>query len=389
MNVCMLSPEYPPYVVGGLGAHVGHLAPELAKRGVQVHVITPRLNGGAPEEADGALHVSRVDAPPDLPEWFLDRWSILNGTLFERASRLIRDTPGPWLVHAHDWLVGAAAIRLRREHGLKLLATIHATEWGRNHGIHNDVQRSVHAEEVKLTGAADHIIACSHFMAKQVADVFGVSPAKIDVIANGVDVSHLVDTTFDHAAFRAEYAKANDRIVLYVGRMVGEKGIFLMLEAMARALAGYPGFRFIAVGSGPALDEARTRASGHRWSKRVLFTGFVSDEVRNRLYQVADVAVFPSIYEPFGIVALEAMALGVPVVSSNAGGLAEVVDPSTAVIVKAGSAESLASGLVEALTHPDESRARAERAKVKATTQFTWRAIADETAGLYRRLLPA
>ncbi|HEU0168568.1 MAG TPA: glycosyltransferase family 4 protein [Chloroflexota bacterium] len=382
----MLSPEYPPYVVGGLGAHVGHLAPELAQRGVNVHVVTPRLNRGEAEERDGNLSVSRVDGPPDLPEYFLDRWRILNRSLFERAAEILRAKPGPWLVHGHDWLVGEACTRLQHECSQPLLATIHATEWGRNHGIHNDVQRSVHAQEQKLAAAADHIIACSHFMAKQVSDVFGVPPSKIDVIPNGVDVSHLIDTTFDRAAFRAQYAQPDEPIVLQVGRVVGEKGIFTLLDAIPRALAEVPKVRFIVVGSGPALEEARKRAAGHRWSSRVLFTGFVADEVRNRLYQVADAAVFPSIYEPFGIVALEAMALGVPVVSSNAGGLAEVVDDQTAVVVEPDSAQSLARGIVAALRHPDP--ARTDRAKVKATTQFTWGSIADETVSMYRRMLP-
>ncbi|MBV8085311.1 MAG: glycosyltransferase family 4 protein [Chloroflexi bacterium] len=383
----MLSPEYPPYVVGGLGAHVGHLAPELARRGVNVHVITPRLNGGEAEERDGRLSVSRVDAPPDLPEYFLDRWRILNGTLFERGAEVLRSTPGQWLVHGHDWLVGEACMRLQHECSQALLVTIHATEWGRNHGIHNDVQRAVHAEEQKLASAADHIIGCSHFMAKQVADVFGVPSNKIDVIANGVDVSHLIDTQFDHGDFRATYAQADERIVLQVGRVVGEKGVFTLLEAVPSVLAELPKVRFIVVGSGPALEEARKRASAHAWSEHVQFTGFVADEVRNRLYQVADVAVFPSIYEPFGIVALEAMALGVPVVSSNAGGLAEVVDDQTAVVVEPDNPKSLAQGIVTALRDPNP--ARAERAKVKATTQFTWGSIADETVGLYRRMLPA
>jgi glycosyltransferase involved in cell wall biosynthesis len=223
-------------------------------------------------------------------------------------------------------------------------------------------------------------------MAKQVSDVFGVPPSKIDVIPNGVDVSHLIDTTFDRAAFRAQYAQPDERIVLQVGRVVGEKGVFTLLDAIPLALAEVPKVRFIVVGSGPALEEARKRAAGHRWPSRVLFTGFVADEVRNRLYQVADAAVFPSIYEPFGIVALEAMALGVPVVSSNAGGLAEVVDDQTAVVVEPDSAQSLARGIVAALRHPDP--ARTDRAKVKATTQFTWGSIADETVSMYRRMLP-
>ncbi len=122
----------------------------------------------------------------------------------------------------------------------------------------------------------------------------------------------------------------------------------------------------------------------------MLFTGFVTDEVRNRLYQVADVAIFPSLYEPFGIVALEAMALGVPVVCSDAGGLAEVVDrEDTGVVVEAGSADSLAWGIAHVLEQPALSVCRAERAQAKAAADFNWGVIAARTKAKYERLLAA
>ncbi|MBV9120459.1 MAG: glycogen/starch synthase, partial [Chloroflexi bacterium] len=147
MNVCMLSPEYPPYVVGGLGAHVAHLAPELANLGVRVHVVTPRLGGGESEEAQvSGLDISRV-AGKDLPRDFFERTAILNDYLYGRAAAIVGTQPGPWLLHAHDWIVAEAATRLQRDYSLPLLATIHATEYGRNQGIHSDLQARVHEQE--------------------------------------------------------------------------------------------------------------------------------------------------------------------------------------------------------------------------------------------------
>jgi glycosyltransferase involved in cell wall biosynthesis len=387
MNVLMLSWEYPPFVVGGLGAHVAHLAPELAGKGVHVHVVTPRMKDGEPEEAEGSLAVSRVDGEKHADD-FIENTLAVNDYIYGRGAAIVGTQPGPWLIHAHDWLVAEAAIRLKADYGLPLLATIHATEYGRNNGIHNDLQARIHQEEWRLANQADELIACSRFMANQIRDVFEVSSTKLEVIANGVSVSRLTDGNFDRQAFRREYAGDREKIVLYVGRLVAEKGIYVVLDAIPKTLEVVPQAKFIAVGSGPALEDARSRAGQEAWTEHMLFTGFVTDEIRNRLYQVADVAIFPSMYEPFGIVALEAMALGVPVVSSNAGGLVEVVDPEeTGVVVEAGSADSLAWGIAHVIEQPALSICRAERAQAKATTEFTWDAIADRTKAKYERLL--
>jgi 1,4-alpha-glucan branching enzyme len=271
---------------------------------------------------------------------------------------------------------------------LPLLATIHATEHGRNQGIHNELQARVHSQEWRLAAEADELIACSRFMASQIQDVFQVPGSKLEVIPNGVNAGRLTDGSFDREGFRAEYAKNGEKLVLHVGRLVAEKGIYVLLDAIPLALGINPDVKFVIVGSGPALEDARWRASSATWSNRVQFTGFVSDEVRNGLYQVADVAVFPSLYEPFGIVALEAMAVGVPVVTSNAGGLVEVVDPEeTGVVVDAGSADSLAWGIMHVLEQPALSACRTERAYAKAAMEFNWGTIAERTKAKYERLL--
>jgi glycosyltransferase involved in cell wall biosynthesis len=389
MNVLMISWEYPPFVVGGLGVHVAHLAPELAKRGLPVHLVTPRLNGGEFEESEGLLSVSRIDAGPQGGD-FVDNALAVNDVLYSRSAEILQGTPGPWLIHAHDWLVGSAAVRLKADFGLPLLATIHATEHGRNQGIHSDLQARIHEQEWRLANEANELIACSRFMANQIRDVFQVPSSKLEVIPNGVDVQRLGDGGFDREAFRREYARDDERIVLYVGRLVMEKGIYVVLDAIPKTLELAPQAKFVAVGGGPSLEDARWRASQAPWAERLLFTGFVPDEIRNRLYQVADVAIFPSLYEPFGIVALEAMALRAPVVASNAGGLAEVVDrEETGVVVDAGSPDALAWGIVHVLEQPALAECRVERAYARATTEFDWGAIAERTKAKYERMLAA
>src|SRR5579884_1547212 len=201
MNVLILSWEFPPHVVGGLGAHVAHLAPELANLGVHVHVVTPRLKGGEPEESSGALSVSRVDGG-EYAEDFSENALAVNDYLYGRAAAIVGTQPGGWLIHAHDWLVAEAAIRLRDDYGLPLLATIHATEYGRNQGIHTELQARIHQQEWQLANQADALIACSRFMAAQIRDVFQVSESKLEVIPNGVDVNRLRAGDFNRQAFR-------------------------------------------------------------------------------------------------------------------------------------------------------------------------------------------
>ena len=383
----MLSWEYPPNVVGGLGAHVAQLAPVLARKGVRVHLVTPGLRGGPEEEEAGNLHVSRVDGHPAGSD-FLAQTSTINAFLYGRAAAVVATQEGPWLVHAHDWLVADAARRLKRDFELPILATVHATEHGRNHGIHNDIQRRVHELEYQLSYEASHIIACSRFMAAQIREVFQTPADKIEVIPNGVDIPPL--DAFDRANFRSHYAGNNEKIALHVGRLVAEKGIDILLQAVPMTLEVVPEIKFVIVGTGPALQYARDYAAAQEWGDKVFFTGFVSEEVRNRLYQVADVALFPSLYEPFGIVALEAMGFRVPVVASNTGGLVEVIDRhETGVLVEAGSSDSLAWGVAHVLEQPQLSCARAKTAYARVVADFNWEVIADKTIAAYERLLGA
>jgi glycosyltransferase involved in cell wall biosynthesis len=387
MNVLTLTWEYPPHVVGGLGAHVGHLAPELAERDVHMHVVTPRLKGGPAEESSGQLEISRVDGDTYAPD-FVENVLIVNDYLYGRAAAIVGTEPGPWLVHAHDWLAGPAANRLKQDFDLPFLATIHATEHGRNQGIHTELQARIHQQEWQLANDADSLIACSRFMADQIEEVFQVPASKLEVIPNGVDVVRLTTEAFDHTAFRQGYVGGDEKLVLYVGRLVAEKGIYVVLDALPKVLELRPDTKVVVVGSGPSLEDARWKASQANLSEHIQFTGFVSEETRNRLYQVADLAIFPSVYEPFGIVALEAMALGTPVVVSNAGGLVEVVErEETGVVVEAGSPDSLAWGIVHALEQPNISQCRAQRAHDKAVSEFNWAVVAQRTLKTYQRLL--
>lgn len=400
MKVLMLSWEYPPHNVGGLGKHVMELVPALARAGVEVHLITPRWLGGAGKEAvqetvvdpahpePAPATVYRIEPPSvDRADFFTDAWRT--NVVIEEHGKLLLEAGGYDLIHVHDWLVAFAGVALKHAYRLPLAATIHATEYGRSRGLPtNDVGRQIHNVEWWLTYEAWRVICCSQFMAREIATIFQTPTDKLDVVPNGVDTSRFDGLNgADLTEFRRRYALDWEKIVFYVGRVVHEKGVHLLVEATSRLLGDRPDVKVVIAGTGGSLAACRYRAQELRLSDKVLFTGFIPDEDRDRLFKVADAAVFPSLYEPFGIVALEAIAAHLPVVVADVGGLSEVVThQETGLTVYPDSVESLAWGIRQTLDHPDQARARAENAYRMVRERYNWGAIARGTLDVYRRV---
>jgi len=399
MRVLMLSWEYPPKIVGGIARHVEELSWALADLGVEVHVVTCDFPGAPYEEVVHGVHIHRV-TPYSPADNFIHWVQQLNASMRHRAEELIREWIGdgpplyerPFeegvLLHAHDWLAHFSAASLKHLFKIPLISTIHATEFGRNNGIHTDGQRYINSVEWQLVYESWRVIVCSWFMKGEVEYALQAPWDKIDVIPNGVRTDKFdFDFPPDEAAqFRSRYAAPWEKIIFFVGRMVREKGAHILVEALPRIRAQYPYAKLVIAGGGHRqhlVDLAQHLGI----SQNVYFTGFVSDEDLLRLYRVIDVACFPSLYEPFGIVALEAMAAGVPVVVSDAGGLREVVEHDVSgTITWAGNPESLAWGVVRVLANPDHARWMAENAKRRVHELFTWPRIAHQTRGVYERV---
>jgi len=322
------------------------------------------------------------------PDFHTATWQT-NLRLEQVAARICQDE-GIQLIHDHDWLTAFAAIALKRNFKLPLLATIHATEQGRARGpLGTNVQRAINHTEWLLTFEAWRIITCSQYMASEVMGFFGAPADKIDVIPNGVRAEQFArQNGTDLSRFRAHYASPDEKIVLYVGRIVAEKGLQVLMEAVPLVLAESPSATFVIAGTGGLLPTLRRRAWELGVADKVLFTGFIPDEDRDRLYRVASCAVFPSLYEPFGIVALEAMAAKVPVVVSLTGGLQEVVrHAETGITVHADNPESLAWGINHTLIRPDWAAQRAENAYRAVVSEYNWPRIAQSTAAVYDRIV--
>lgn len=317
-RVLTLSWEYPPVVEGGLARHVHKLSEALVRAGDDVDVIT--RGAVARTERPAGVVVRRVAEPPkpaDLGAFL--RWIARMNRDMVRAAT---DLPAPAVVHGHDWLVGRAATALAERFDVPLVVTIHATEHGRHQGwVQRRPQRTIHETERALARRADRVVVCSRFMADHVAEVFGV---EAEVIPNGLDPADLRPVE-DLDGLRARFAQPGEHLVLLAGRLMYEKGFQHALDAIAAVLRRVPGVRFVVAGTGTHEADLRRQAEALGLTTRGTFLGWADDAVLHGLYRVADVCVVPSLYEPFGLVPLEAMASGCPVVVADVGGLREVV----------------------------------------------------------------
>ena len=390
MRVLLVSWEYPPVIEGGLGRHVRKLSEQLVRDGVEVHVLT-RGGGRLPREADQhGVIVHRVREPqfPKDPAAFV-RWvDAMNSDMHALAAELCERFDFD-LVHSHDWLVAGAAWQAARQIDRPWLVTVHATEFGRHQGwVQNHPQSHIHAAERAMVRRADHVITCSRYMRVHVANVFGIRPAKVTAIPNGIDPRDLEPVSTDLPALRARFAEPDELLVLLVGRLVYEKGFHLALDALAPVVGRLGGVRFVVAGTGSAEAELKRQARRLGLTGHGAFLGWVGDDMLHSLYRVSDLCIVPSLYEPFGLVALEAMASGCLCVVADTGGLREVVPVEGTVGLRFPSRDAGALGAVlERVLTDDGERAQLVAEAREHVLRFDWGEVARRTAEIYGALV--
>ncbi|MGV0643124.1 glycosyltransferase family 4 protein [Mycolicibacterium sp. XJ879] len=389
MKVLMVSWEYPPVVVGGLGRHVHHLATALADAGHEVVVLSRRPSGTDPSShptSDDTREGVRVVAAAQDPHEFdfgtdMMAWTLAMGHAMVRAGLAIKGANAePWkpdVVHAHDWLVAHPAIALAEYFDVPLISTVHATEAGRHSGwVSGPISRQVHAVESWLVHESDSLITCSASMADEITELFGPGLAETRVIRNGIDVAHW--------PFAKRQPHTGPPQLVYLGRLEYEKGVHDAIAALPRIRRTHPGTTLTVAGTGTQHAWLVEQARKHKVLKATSFVGHLNHADLVDLLHTADAAVLPSHYEPFGIVALEAAATGTPLVTSDVGGLGEaVINGQTGMSYAPRDIAGLAAAVRAVLDDPQAAQEMAVAARERLTSDFAWDTVAEETAQVY------
>lgn len=385
MRVLVVSWEYPPVVVGGLGRHVHHLATALAEAGHDVVVLSRREMGTDAAShpttdtvAEGVRVVAVAEDAPhlDFREDML-AWVLAMGHAMVRGGLDLGRRWVPEIVHAHDWLVAHPAIALAQHFDVPLVATVHATEAGRHSGwVSGKVNRQVHSVEWWLANAADGLIACSASMRDEVTQLFGPDLAPVAVVHNGIDTATWT--------FRARPPRQGAPCLFFAGRLEYEKGVQDAIAALARIRRTHPGTILAVAGEGTQLEWLIEQARAHKVLRAVRFLGKLHHDQLLGWLHGCDAMLLPSRYEPFGIVALEAAAAGAPLVASTAGGLGEaVVDGVTGRSFAPGDVAGLAEAVRATLNNPAEAQRMADNARTRLGAEFAWSQVAAATTKVY------
>lgn len=385
----MLSWEYPPLVVGGLGRHVEGLARELAQRGHDVRVVTRGSGPGERTDVRDGVRIVRAATDPiaiDFTTESLLAWSQAAEHALVRAALPMIRRWHPDVVHAHDWLVAQSAVTLAQETGTPLVATLHATEAGRNLGwLPKPLNLAIHSVERWLAHQAAAVITCSTTMHDEVTATLEVAGRHVHVIPNGIDAARWTASARAKTAAREQYAD-DGPLLVFAGRLVHEKGVQTLLRGVRPLRDAYPGLRLVVAGTGCHEPTLRALARGLRIARSVQFLGFVPENELAPLLGAADAVVVPSCYEPFGIVALEAACVGAPLVVAETGGLGDLAADGVAVeSFPAGDVDALATAVGKVLVDPATARRRAARAARRVRANYTWQTVAEHTADVYRR----
>ena len=391
MRICHISWEFPPVVYGGLGRHVYAVAREQVRAGHDVVVIS-HIGIDADDATSVAIHediegVRVIRVPRDAPYVPFDADALL-GWVAGLSSAMIRAGIHmgrewrPDVVHAHDWLTAHAASALREAWGVPWIHTVHATEAGRHQGwLPGPLSRSIHSIEGWSVTSADRVIVCSKHMQWELRRLFDVSAA--DVIPNGVDAAAGVVDAGLKQDFRQRFG---GHLIVHTGRLEWEKGAHTLIEALPAIRRRFPDAQCVIAGRGSQSEALQSLARRKRVASRVHFLGWLPDAHLRALIAAANVAVVPSIYEPFGIVALEAAVVGAPVVVARSGGLSEFVDGDRfGWSFEPGSARELATATIACLELRDEAERRARDARLRVLEEYGWGSIVERLVARYEQ----
>jgi glycogen(starch) synthase len=380
MRILHFSWEYPPVMYGGLGAHVLALTQAQALRGHEVTVITQAGQGdvGSHVNSNGVKVIRVANHYPDaqmvhekFTNW-VHGFALASQTACELMSRK------PEVVHGHDWIAASQLIVAAKRFSVPSVLTVHATEFGRHNGwLTSRLSQMVYANERRAVQSADSVIVCSQYMTHEIRSGYGVEPKNLNVIANAVTPVLSVP--------RRTVNNSENIVVGFIGRLEWEKGVHHIIDAME--LINDARVKLEIVGSGSQLVNLEEKVQRKRLGDRVSFLGHIEDHDRVDVVQSWNLAVIPSSYEPFGIVALEIGQVGVPIIASQVGGLRDIIPSSEfGYLIGEISGGSIASEIESIVSNQALAIERADRLRSRIESNFTWETVVDLTDSVYERL---
>ena len=400
MKITILTNEYPPHIYGGAGVHVEYLTKELVKLSPgEIDVLA----FGDQNSSEGSLHVEGVEAKTELEAQDPRHAKVLD--TLQRDLIMAGKAGDSDIVHCHTWYTHFAGCLVRQLQGAKLVLTTHSLEPHRPWKV-EQLGSAYHVSswlERTAFQNAEGVIAVSESMKRDVHELYSVPDEKIAVIPNGIDLDEY-KPTFDEAVLKKYGIDASRPFVLFVGRITRQKGIL----HLANALKYLPNDTQMVLCAGapdtPEIGEemkGRIEAAGDAGAEHVIWLqDVVPREDIIKLYSHAALFVCPSVYEPFGIINLEAMACETPVVASAVGGIPEIVVPGetgTLVSFEAGEdfepvnpdkfAHDLADAITELLADPEKLEKMGKASRKRVEEKFSWRTVAEETLEFYASLL--
>jgi glycogen synthase len=387
LKILQLSWEYPPRIVGGISRVVEGLSGALVDLGHEVHVITNEMPGSPAEDNENGVRVHRVpiESPtPSFHSWIL----MMNHYFSKKAGRINKEVGGFDIVHAHDWLVLPSGAEVKSFLGTTLVSTLHSLEFKRSGEVNTPESKMVDSLEWWATYESALVIVCSRSMRDDTVAHFRIPRDKIVEIPIGIDKDKFSGLRPNRDEVRARYGVFPDqKLILFVGRLTHQKGCEFLIRAIP-FVAKYFDVKLVIVGDGYQRGELEYTAATSGVASRVQFAGFIADAELSNLFLCADVMVIPSVYEPFGVVALEGMAAGLPVVASNVDGLAEIIKhEENGLLVYPSQSSSIAWGISRILSDTINTERLIENARKDVEIHFDWKAVAKSTVAAYRRAI--
>lgn len=413
MKIAVFVYEYPPKIVGGLGTYAAEITRKFVLSDHDVTVFTMNDDAGSLPtreiwrgiEIHRPLHIDVSDSLPDVIAEDIRKWGRgihLFGKLmvynYLSAAKLVnelikRENMKYDVVVAHDWLSAMGGITVKRETGLPFVFHVHSTEKGRTMGNGSSVVSNI---ELRAGKMADMVVTVSYAMKDELVGL-GFPREKIQVSYNGVDPQKYNPanvTKEEIAQVRAKYGiKDDETMILFVGRLVVVKGVDKLILAMPHILSKNPKTKLVIVGVGDLQEYLTNLTKMTKLDQYVKFCfDFIPEEERIQHYAACDLACFPSFYEPFGIVALEAMSMEKPVVVGAAGvsGMREIVvccgDEQCGYHIDPNNPSDIAWGINHVLTSPEWMKTLGKNGRKRVLSEFTWTQIAAHTIELYQSI---